>query len=207
MPRIALVTIELSLIPFVTPTTIYRKDATLGWALVPGARDTLFGAPVAIGPRGLRAPNLPYAKSPDALRILYLGDSVTFGFLIADVETTFPYLTERLLEERTGQQVETINAGVCGYDLEQEYLYLSSEGVRYDPDLVVVSVTLNDITDLAQASRHSRFDLLVADQTPSRLILVAIRKKKGAILIEGGAFSVFRSSVTLNPTIQVSIPG
>jgi len=148
-----LLILELSLRPFAPVaerlTTIYVKDETLGWKLRPNAQgfDVDGGALVKINGKGLRGPELDYVKPPGVIRILYLGDSVTFGYRLADVEQTFPYLCESELERRLGSEIQTINSGVGGYSPWQEYAYLASEGIKYGPDLIVVAFVLNDVTE------------------------------------------------------------
>ena len=139
--------LELSLKPFMISTTIFIKDPELGWRLKPNSKDAWGGVIVKINGKGLRGPELDYAKPPDVIRILYLGDSVTFGYKLENYEQTFPYRIETLLENRLTNKIETINAGVGGYSPWQEYMYLEREGIKYNPDLIVVSFVLNDITE------------------------------------------------------------
>ncbi len=139
--------LELGLRPFATPkTTIFVEDAQLGWRLRPGARGEWGGTHVSINARGLRGPELPYARHAGATRILYLGDSVTFGYRLT-VDQSYPYVTQRLLEQDPGGRFETVNAGVGGYAPWQELRYLKREGLRYEPDLIVVGFVLNDFTE------------------------------------------------------------
>ncbi len=42
---------------------------------------------------------------------------------------------------------EVVNAGVAGYGTLQEYLYLVSEGIKYQPDLVLLMFYENDLYD------------------------------------------------------------
>jgi lysophospholipase L1-like esterase len=128
-------------------TTIFAEDGERGWKLRANAEDVWGGVRVKINGKGLRGPELDYAKPADAYRILYLGDSVTFGYKLESHEQTFPYLMETILEDRLGREIETINGGVGGYSPWQEYLFLANEGIKYDPDLVVVSFVLNDVTE------------------------------------------------------------
>ncbi len=128
-------------------TTIFVRDSELGWKLRANAEDLWGKRKVKINGKGLRGPELDYEKPSNIVRILYLGDSVTFGYLLDSHEQTFPYLTETILETRTGKEIETINAGVGGYSPWQEYIYLSKEGIKYKPDLVIVSFVLNDVTE------------------------------------------------------------
>lgn len=146
-----LLVLELGLRPFVGVdeplTTIFMHDQKLGWRLRPNAHDVWGGVRVRINGKGLRGPELDYVKSPGVTRILYLGDSVTFGYRLQSHEQTFPYLIESILEDRLGFEVETVNAGVGGYSAWQEYAYLTTEGIKYEPDLIIVSFVLNDVTE------------------------------------------------------------
>ncbi len=145
-----IIILELSLDPFAPPrgkvTSIFIKDDVLGWKLRPDANDYWAKVPIRINHKGLRGPELPYTKQSHVRRILYLGDSVTFGFGLED-EQTFPFLVEQHLNRKKTAAVETVNAGVDGYSPWQEYIYLMKEGLNYQPDLVVVSFVLNDVTE------------------------------------------------------------
>ena len=147
---IPLFVLELALRPFLTleheTTSIFLRDDNLGWRMRPGAEDVWMGVHVSINDKGLRGPELDYNKPPGVTRILYLGDSVTFGFKLPSHDQTFPYQIQRLLRE-DGIRVQTLNAGVGGYSPWQEHIYLEKEGLRYDPDLVVVDLVLNDVIE------------------------------------------------------------
>ena len=145
--------LEVALRPFADfqqrgkKTTIYIPDPELGWKHRPNAEDEWSGTPVKINAKGLRGPELPYEKPAGVTRILYLGDSVTFGDQLKSDEEVFPFLVGKMLEQRLGLRIETINSGVSGYSPWQEHLYLVHEGIRYSPDLVVVGFVLNDVTE------------------------------------------------------------
>jgi lysophospholipase L1-like esterase len=136
---------ELALRPFLQQRSLlFMADDALGWRLIPGATGVWGGMPVRINAKGLRGPELSYAKPEGVSRILFLGDSVTFGYRVAH-EDTFAFHAERRLNE-LGHDVEAINAGVGGYSPWQEHLYLEREGLRYQPDVVVIGFVLNDVT-------------------------------------------------------------
>jgi len=93
--------LELSLRPFFelnTKTTIFLRDSELGWRLRPNSNDIWGGVRVKINGKGLRGPELAYSKPPDVFRILHLGDSVTFGFMLNSYKEAFPYVVEDRLE-------------------------------------------------------------------------------------------------------------
>ena len=142
--------LELSLRPFTggpQKTNIFIEDSELGWKLKPNVEGIWGNVKLKINAQGLRGPELSYASPLDVRRILYLGDSVLFGYKLESHEQTYPYLTEIILEETLGLEIESINAGVGGYSPWQEYLYLSKEGIKYGPDLIVVSFVLNDVAE------------------------------------------------------------
>jgi hypothetical protein len=99
---------------------------------------------VTLNSQGLRDKEIPYDKPPGEKRILLLGDSVTFGWGVSDGEP-FADQMEPLLKSTTGRNWEVINAGVNGYNTQQEDTYFRREGVRYQPDIVVVTFVENDL--------------------------------------------------------------
>jgi hypothetical protein len=128
-------------------TTIYLKDPELGWRLRPNATDLWAGVTVRTNSKGLRGPEIAYDKPPGVTRLLFLGDSVTFGDGLKTVNETFPFLIGQELTAQLKRKVEVINSGVSGYSPWQEALYLEKEGIKYHPDLVVVTFALNDVTE------------------------------------------------------------
>jgi hypothetical protein len=82
------------------------------------------------------------AKRAEVPRVLVLGDSYTFGWGVSDAEA-YPQRTEVLLGDR-GIRAEVVNAGVPGYNTEQEESLLAEMWPRYQPDMVVVGYVMND---------------------------------------------------------------
>jgi len=152
---VPLALLDCGLRPFVEPkTTLYVADPELGWKLSPGAEDEYGGVRVHVNGKGLRGPELAFERPPGSLRILWLGDSVTFGYGVERVEETFPYAVAERLAARLGIPVETVNAGVGGYAPWQQLAWLEREGWRYAPDLVVVGFVLNDLTEPLSLVRY-----------------------------------------------------
>ena len=94
---------------------------------------------------GLREDHeIPRKKPAGEVRILFVGDSCTFGFGTLNGES-FVEMTERLLEARfPAVRIECINAGVPGYTLMQGWQHLIHTGLAYHPDLIVASFGWND---------------------------------------------------------------
>ncbi len=122
--------------------------------LEPGQDYNWEGVPVHISSRGLRNDEFEVPKPQDTYRILNLGDSVAFGWEV-DQEETYGYqLVDLLNQQDKSQNYEVINAGVPGWSLETERNFLLQEGLSYQPDLVLLDLTIvNDI--LAGAAEDS----------------------------------------------------
>jgi len=126
---------------------IYYKfdvhDPTRGWKVKSGLRDMqVFDNKVlnsnSRGLRGIR--EYAYEKQGDITRILILGDSFTFGDEVSDHETYSYYLQEMLPE------TEIINLGVHGYGHDQMLILLQEEGIKYQPDIVILGFLPKDMS-------------------------------------------------------------
>jgi lysophospholipase L1-like esterase len=159
---VPLVGLEVALRPFVPShektMSLFIKDDRLGWKLRPGAVDPWGDVEVRVNERGFRGPVIPYPKTPGATRIVYLGDSVTFGYRVARWEDTFPFVLEGMLEAADSLAIETVNLAVEGYSQWQQALVLADEGDRYAPDLVVIGFVLNDVTEMFHLARFGGAD-------------------------------------------------
>jgi lysophospholipase L1-like esterase len=130
-----------------SPLLVY--DAERFWRMAPHRRGAWFlTEDVRTNALGLRGPPLPAAREQGALRLLVLGDSVTFGFRVAEHERWGDRVAERLAAELPGRSVSPVNAAVIGYATSQGRRWLSEllEAVR--PDLVLACYGINDCIGL-----------------------------------------------------------
>ena len=99
---------------------------------------------------GLRDVERSLEKPAGVTRILVLGDSMIEGLQV-ELEETMPKQLEALLTEALpGRRFDVINAGVSGSSGPMARLYLEREGLSYDPDMLVVTVTVrNDVQEAA----------------------------------------------------------
>ena len=122
-------------------------DPLLGWRKTPGARVRYhrreYSVEVAINDKGLRDVERPYEPPAGSTRILALGDSFVEGDTVAADETVTTRLTRELSEPDC--PVEVINAGTAAYSTDQELLFFRSEGIRYQPQIVLLFFFYNDI--------------------------------------------------------------
>ncbi len=118
----------------------------LGYAHPKSVSYTLGSNRIELNSHGLRDEEIPYSKTPAEKRILVLGDSVAFGWGVGQGETFSDYM-EQMLREQTADIWQVINAGVNGYNTEQEATFLRIEGMRYGPNIVILVYVRNDSVD------------------------------------------------------------
>ena len=120
----------------------HRYDAAGGWRPKPNVHvvHDFFNARFTTNSRGLRG-SREYAvpRLGGVRRVLVLGDSFAWGFGVEDHEVFTAVL------ERNMPDTEVINLGVTGYQLPLEFQYLQEEGMRYEPDVVVIAICQNDL--------------------------------------------------------------
>jgi lysophospholipase L1-like esterase len=115
-----------------------------------------------------------YEKPEGVLRILVLGDSFTIGYEVEQDET-YSAVLERYLE-RHGVRAEVLNAGMSGASTAEALVFLEHEGVRYEPDIVVLGFYWNDLEDNLKADLfRMEGDALVVHK---RVYTPAIRTRK-----------------------------
>src|SRR5262245_46890731 len=125
------------------PVLMIRANPGRGWEMVPGEHYT-YEHRVEVNSLGLRGPELA-PKLPDERRILFLGDSLTYGQGVGDDETV-PVALERALRRREPARPWTVvNAGHRGYDTTQELALLRELGPRIQPDVVRLGWYWNDL--------------------------------------------------------------
>ena len=104
----------------------------------------------AINAQGFRdLANYSHDKPAGTLRVLVLGDSHTLGYEVRQ-NATFSEIVKRQLAAK-GIAAEVLNTGVSGFSTAEELAFLENEGLRYDPDLVVLGFFRNDFEDNLKA--------------------------------------------------------
>lgn len=93
------------------------------------------------------------AKAPGTKRIVFVGDSFTYGVGVL-LDDTYPKRVERMLSSERGEKWESLVFAVPGIDTEQEAVILENEALVYSPDVVVVGYVLNDAEDPSSAERR-----------------------------------------------------
>jgi lysophospholipase L1-like esterase len=155
---------------------IFEGDPLLLWRLKPNLDKAVWDFTVlSTNADHLRSEHVGQtvgAKQPGAIRIVCLGDSVTFGFRVPvvwpDKPTEFdpewlpfPMLLEKQLRAANpARRIEVITMAVPGYTSHQGLAWLQRDIDRLKPDLVTVSFGWNDasLSDVAdrEAIRTNR---------------------------------------------------
>jgi len=117
-----------------------------------------FNHKVSTNSWGIRGKEFSKDKEEGTYRILFLGDSMTFGWGVEDNQP-YPTLVEKYLNDLKPlpgnyKNVEAINAAFTdGFTVDDYYLYYKEIGSKFKPDLVVVNFfPYNDISDLMERS-------------------------------------------------------
>jgi len=131
----------------------YRHDDVIGVTHRPGAEGwfTREGRDyIRINSDGLRDREHSITKPANMFRIAVLGDSYAQALQLP-MEKAFWSIMESKLRScpaLSNRSVEVINFGVSGYGTAQELLTLREKVWKYDPDVVLLTVTTgNDISD------------------------------------------------------------
>jgi hypothetical protein len=121
---------------------IYRRSFNpyLRYELIPRSK---YGN-IAINSDGFRGPEYSVSKPKNTFRIIMLGDSETFSFMLPQNDALSSQLQELLNKNSPSLHYEVLNFGVEGYNTLQELEQLKTKGLKYQPDLIILNYVLND---------------------------------------------------------------
>lgn len=123
--------------------TIMKADSSnplIGHVHKPNTSARLMNVMVHINSDGFRDREHQIEKS-EKYRIIFLGDSLTFGWGVEDKDTFKSFIEKRLNKL---YPAEIINFGTGNYNTEQEVNLFLEKGLKYKPDEVVVFYFIND---------------------------------------------------------------
>lgn len=141
--------------------------------------------------QGLRGSELPGPRGPDELRVLCLGDSVTFCLGLPDGSTWPERLAEALerTPEVSGKKITVVNGAVPGWSSIQGMRLLDRLD-EYDPDVIVFWYGLADASPMRELP-----DSMV--RIPAGKVSLALRtlwKLRVFQLVQDGVTKLRRSS-------------
>lgn len=124
-------------------------DTHYGWALKPHTGYVVYNPdtnqPIRYrtNAHGWKDVEHTYTKPPGVFRLVIVGDSNTWG--VVEPGQEYHRQLEQLLHAAGYPQVEVIGLGVGGWGTDQILAAYQREGVRYDPDLVIYQMDVNDL--------------------------------------------------------------
>ncbi len=126
---------------------IHRRSQTPGLAyeLAPLLDQDSIGTHVKTNSLGMRDDEPLPRETPGLFRVLAIGDSVTFGYRVAQDEDFCAVLEQQLATEPLGQRrIEILNTGVSGYSSQDEAAAFAGKWLALQPDLVLLCYCMND---------------------------------------------------------------
>lgn len=102
--------------------------------------------PLKFNKQGFRGPNYRLKKSPDLKRVMFLGDSYTAGLDVRYKDLFSSKVAQQL--NAAQEKYEVLNASSPAWGTDQEYIFWMTEGVKYQPDYLILAVAPNDIREM-----------------------------------------------------------
>ena len=171
-------------VPYTAATPWMVADDELLYVFRPNYEGKVYLVQSRINNHGLRDDDFTTRKPKGTRRVLCLGDSRTFGYLV-DQDEAYPSQLERLLRERyPSGRIEVLNAGRPAYSIYQGLRYLELRGLQFEPDVVTVGFGSNgrrfvlrrEQADSAEWFRHVARDLRLRHQVRFSYALLALSK-------------------------------
>ncbi len=126
--------------------------------------------------KGMRCPyDIQYEKKPGVKRIVLLGDSFGMGYGVS-YEQMFTSRLAYYLKEK-GIAVEIVNLSTSGHGNAEELIVLQEEGIKYHPDLVLLSWHSTDFDDNIRSGLFKLVDGKLEGDSKTFLPGVATREK------------------------------
>ncbi|MEZ5974473.1 MAG: SGNH/GDSL hydrolase family protein [Planctomycetota bacterium] len=130
---------------------------------------------------GYRGPLVAKPKPAGTFRVLCLGGSSTHGTTPTDDAHTWPARLQEHLRTDTGNgAIEVLNFGVFGYSTFESLINLELRGVDFEPDLVLVYHTINDM----RCALYKPGGPVQPDNTQWRAIWPVLMPSPGESLLE-----------------------
>jgi lysophospholipase L1-like esterase len=125
---------------------IFEYDKDKVYRLKKETVGSFAGHKVVTNSYGHRDSEIPPRKPENTIRILTVGDSITFGHGVSGEDTYTEYLERMLNGASNAYRFDVINTAVPGNSPFQEYHDLK-RGIELDPDIVIIQFTLNDVVE------------------------------------------------------------
>lgn len=121
------------------------RSRRIVYELIPDLSVVFLQAPLITDERGFRTHPHPGRRRAREVRIVGLGDSVMFGWGVADPDTYLTRLAETLEKSRPSVGWSVLNTAVPGYNTVMEIETLREKALQPAPHLVILNFVGNDL--------------------------------------------------------------
>ncbi len=134
---------------YATGAVFFVPDAVTGKTLRPGLRLKSSTYDIDVNSLGFRGPEVIVEKPEKVERIVVMGGSSVFGYLVPGEQSASgqlpQILQQRLQQDGCDQPIEVVNAGVPSFTLKQCLGRFQTQVAPLEPDVVVLYLGWNDI--------------------------------------------------------------
>lgn len=121
----------------------YSPNDQWGYLMKPSQTVYSYGHPVQINKYGLRGPEIEQNKKEGVVRIVFLGDSITYGGNMIKEKELFCRIVESLLNNNK-VAAEIINLSASGWSPRNWMEYIKANGY-FEADIIMPILTENDL--------------------------------------------------------------
>lgn len=149
----------------------FELSEDYGYRLSPDQSLKIAGNRIGVDKRGMRNDPVPDQPVPGEVRILCLGDSITYGGLLTDQKNTYPALLKDLLSKSgTAASFQVLSASAPGWAIENEKNYIRHFGLC-GSSIVVLQIGSQDLF-------QAKNTVLPAESKRSSLLFKVFKKLK-----------------------------
>lgn len=123
---------------------LYESSPDYGYRALPNQDLRRFGNRIFYNAQGLRSETIADKPAPGTIRVLCIGDSITFGGVQTDQSLTYPYQLQNIFNSDGAARFEVLNASTGGWAIGNEEAYLHKFGT-YNSKIVVLQVATHDL--------------------------------------------------------------
>lgn len=124
---------------------LIMPDRACGYIIRPEQKVFRFFSHTYINREGMRSDEFAAAPNPHTLRIMFVGDSVTYGTGRVDQSEIFTQIVRRRLPSIVHQSVEVLNASASAWAPDNELSYVRSRGI-FNSSVVLLVINSGDLT-------------------------------------------------------------
>lgn len=122
---------------------LFEASDRFGYALKPNQNIRFFGRQIYVNSYGMRTGEISPLPKDGIVRVLCVGDSITYGGAYTDQRFTYPQRLQDILNSLRGKMYEVINVSAPGWSIQNELAYLRDRGI-YGSHIVVIQIGTND---------------------------------------------------------------